>query len=160
MVDKRVDRDAALMQRALALARRAADAGEVPVGALLVVAGEIVGEGWNQSILKHDPSAHAEIQALRAAGGQLANYRFPGSTLYVTLEPCAMCVGAMLHARVARVVFAAADVKTGALGGAFDLQAAHRHNHRCQAVGGVLSEPAGDLLRDFFRARRRSSASM
>ena len=149
--------DEAFMRRALALARHAAAHGEVPVGALLVIAGKIAGEGWNQSILKHDPSAHAEIQALRAAGERLANYRFPGSTLYVTLEPCPMCVGAILHARVTQIVFAAADTKTGALGGAFDLQAAQRHNHRCRVTGGVLSEPAGELLRRFFQARRRTA---
>lgn len=155
-VDRYADNDETFMRRALALAQHAATQGEVPVGALLVIAGKIVGEGWNQSILKHDPSAHAEIQALRAAGDRLANYRFPGSTVYVTLEPCPMCVGAMLHARVAQIVFAAADTKTGALGGAFDLQATHRHNHRCRVTGGVLSAPAGELLRRFFQARRQT----
>jgi tRNA(adenine34) deaminase len=142
------------MQRALELATRAQRKGEVPVGAVVVRDDEALGEGWNRPIGLNDPSAHAEILALRQAGERAANYRLPGSTLYVTLEPCAMCVGAMIHARVARVVFGAADPKTGALGGAFDLQALHAHNHVIDVRGGLLATEAGELLRTFFRTRR------
>ncbi|MBS0556743.1 MAG: tRNA adenosine(34) deaminase TadA [Proteobacteria bacterium] len=143
------------MRRALELARHAADAhAEVPVGAVLVRAGEIVGEGWNHSIGRNDPSAHAEILALRDAGQRLGNYRFPGSTLYVTLEPCVMCAGAIVHARVERVVFAATDPKTGAAGSVFDTLVSDRHNHAVHVQGGLLATESGDLLRDFFAARR------
>jgi tRNA(adenine34) deaminase len=142
------------MEQALELARRAEVEGEVPVGALVVREDQLAGEGWNRCIGARDPAAHAEIEALRAAGRELGNYRMPGAVLYVTLEPCAMCVGAMLHARLDRVVFAASDPKTGALGGAYDLQAVHSHNHRLAVAGGVLADRASDLLRQFFRARR------
>lgn len=142
------------MRHALALAERAAAAGEVPVGALLLRDGEVVGEGWNHPIAARDPTAHAEIQALREAGQRLGAYRLPGTTLYVTLEPCPMCVGAMIHARVARLVFGAPDPKTGACGGALDLAGHPSHNHRMVAIGGVLADECGDLLRRFFRARR------
>ena len=142
------------MGRALALAERAEAAGEVPVGAVLVSGGEVVGEGWNHPIAARDPTAHAEIQALRQAGQRLGAYRLPGTTLYVTLEPCPMCVGALIHARVARVVFGAADPKTGACGGALDLAAHPSHNHRLQLTGGVLAETCAEGLRRFFRARR------
>ncbi len=143
------------MRRALELAAHARDAeGEVPVGALLVVGDEIVGEGWNRNITLDDPSAHAEVMALRAAGARLGNYRFPGATLYVTLEPCVMCAGAIVHARVGRVVFGAADPKTGAAGSVFDTLVSTLHNHRVAVQGGVLAEEASALLRDFFRARR------
>jgi len=143
------------MQRALELARHAeAHDGEVPVGAILVMDGQAVGEGWNRNISASDPSAHAEIEALRAAGRRLGNYRFPGATLYVTLEPCVMCAGAIVHARIARVVFGARDPKTGAAGSVFDTLVSDRHNHRVDVQPGVLGDEAGDLLRRFFRARR------
>lgn len=147
--------DTAFMQRALELAAHARDAdGEVPVGAVLVLDGGIVGEGWNRNITLNDPSAHAEIGALRDAGQRLGNHRFPGSTLYVTLEPCAMCAMALVHARVARVVYAANDLKTGAAGSVFDTLTSKRHNHRIEVQGGLLADESATLLRDFFRARR------
>jgi tRNA(adenine34) deaminase len=142
------------MRHALDLARRAEQAGEVPVGALIVQAGEVIGEGWNHNITANDPSAHAEVQALRDAGRRLGNYRFPGATLYVTLEPCVMCAGAIVHARIARVVYGATDPKTGAAGSMFDTLVSDRHNHRVEVVGGVRAVEAGDLLRAFFRSRR------
>lgn len=148
------DADEALMARALALAGRAEAAGEVPVGALVVHAGVIIGEGWNQPISSVDPTAHAEVVALRAAAARMGAYRLPGADLYVTLEPCPMCVGAMIHARVSRVIFGAHDPKTGALGGAFALHEASSHNHRLQVVGGVLADAAAGRLRAFFRRRR------
>lgn len=147
--------DLAWMRRALELARHARDAeGEIPVGAVLVAEGAIVGEGWNRNIALSDPSAHAEIGALRDAGRRLGNHRMPGSTLYVTLEPCAMCAMAIVHARVARVVFGAADPKTGAAGSVFDTLVSDRHNHRVAVAGGVLAGESAELLKDFFRARR------
>lgn len=143
------------MRHALALAERAAAAGEVPVGAVLVRAGALVGAGWNRPIAENDPSAHAEILALRDAGRRLHNYRLPGTCLYVTLEPCAMCAGAIVQARVERVLFAAADPKGGACGSVFDLLPSDaRFNHRTDCAGGLLGEESGKLLRDFFRARR------
>lgn len=149
------DADRAFMERALALAAHARDAeGEVPVGAVLVMEGQVVGEGWNRNIGLNDPTAHAEIQALRAAGQAVSNYRFPGSTLYVTLEPCAMCAMAMVHARVGRVVFGATDPKTGAAGSVFDTLVSPKHNHRVEVVGGLHADIAGEMLRQFFRARR------
>ena len=144
------------MRHALALAERARDEDdEIPVGAVVVSAeGDLLGEGWNRNIGDHDPSAHAEIVALREAGRRLGNHRLLGTTLYVTLEPCAMCAMAMVHARVARVVFGAFDPKTGAAGSVFDLLADPRHNHRIDVVGGVLAEVAGPMLTAYFRARR------
>ena len=142
------------MRRALELASRAEEKGEVPVGAVLLLDDEAAGEGWNRNISDSDPSAHAEIVAMRDAGQRVGNYRLPGSTLYVTLEPCPMCVGAMIHARVARLVFGASDPKTGALGGAFDLQGLHAHNHKMEVEGGVLADEASAMLRTFFRRRR------
>ncbi|UCB55061.1 MAG: tRNA adenosine(34) deaminase TadA [Thiotrichales bacterium] len=142
------------MQRALELAKRAEAAGEVPVGAVIVLNGELVSEGWNQPISASDPSAHAEIIALRAAGRKLDNYRLLDTELYVTLEPCPMCVGAMLHARVKRVIYAATDPKTGALGGAYDLLTSVSHNHSFEVTKGVLAEQSGEMLRAFFRNRR------
>lgn len=144
------------MRRALSLAERAQrEFDEIPVGAVLVGAdGRLLGEGWNRNIAEHDPSAHAEIVALRQAGRALGNHRLVGSTLYVTLEPCAMCAMALVHARVARLVFAAADPKTGACGSVFDLVADPRHNHRVEVVGGVLAEEAGRRLSNYFRAKR------
>ena len=146
--------DAAFMRAALELAAEAEAAGEVPVGSVVVADGEIVGRGRNRVITGSDPTAHAEIVALREAGRALGNYRLPNTTLYVTLEPCAMCVGAMIHARVARLVFAAPDPKTGALGGAFSLPDLHAHNHVITVEGGLLAAEAGETLRAFFRKRR------
>ena len=142
------------MKRALELAARAEAEGEVPVGALLVHDGQVLGEGWNRNISGHDPTAHAEIVAIRDAGQGLGNYRLPGSTLYVTLEPCVMCVGAMIHARIERLVYAATDPKTGALGGAFSLPDVHAHNHVMEVQGGVLARESAEMLRGFFRKRR------
>ena len=144
------------MRRALTLAERAQrEFDEIPVGAVLVGAdGRLLGEGWNRNIAEHDPSAHAEIVALRQAGRALGNHRLVGSSLYVTLEPCAMCAMALVHARVARMVFAAADPKTGACGSVFDLVADPRHNHRVEVVGGVLADEAGRRLSNYFRAKR------
>jgi len=148
--------DETFMRRALELARKAWDEGEVPVGAVVVHEGEIVGEGWNRPIAAHDPTAHAEIQALRAAGEQLNNYRLPGTTLYVTLEPCVMCAGAIVHARVGEVIFGATDPRAGAAGSMFDLLPSdERFNHRTACRGGVLAEDAGQILQDFFRMRRK-----
>jgi tRNA(adenine34) deaminase len=142
------------MQRALEQARQAEAAGEVPVGAVIVRNGEKIAGGWNRPIGSRDPSAHAEIIALRAAGLKLDNYRLLDTELYVTLEPCPMCVGAMLHARIARVIYAAADPKTGALGGAFDLLNNAKHNHVFEVTAGVLADDSSELLRKFFRERR------
>lgn len=147
------------MRRALELAQRAGQMGEVPVGAIVVLDGTIVGEGFNAPISRADPTAHAEVQALRDAAAHAGNYRLPGSTLYVTLEPCAMCAGAIFHARVARVVFGANDPKTGAAGGVIDVFSEPRLNHHAQLVPGVLAEECGGLLRDFFARRRGASAS-
>lgn len=149
------DTDLRWMHYALGLARHAEEQhGEVPVGAVLVQDGQLVGEGHNHNIGLNDPSAHAEIQALRDAGRRVGNYRFPGATLYVTLEPCAMCSMALIHARVARVVYGASDPKTGAAGSVFDTLISERHNHRVDVVAGVAAEEAGALLRAFFRKRR------
>jgi tRNA(adenine34) deaminase len=142
------------MRRALELATVAWREGEVPVGAVLVREGVIIGEGYNQPIGRHDPTAHAEIQTLRQAALAAGNYRLPGTTLYVTLEPCPMCAGAMVHARVARVVYAAPDPRTGAAGTVFDLLREPRLNHCPQVTGGVLESTSADLLRAFFRSRR------
>ena len=145
------------MQRALELAMKAEAAGEVPVGAVIVRNGELIAEGWNQPISSSDPSAHAEIMALRSAGLKLGNYRLLDAELYVTLEPCPMCVGAMLHARIKRVIYAASDPKTGALGGAYDLLNSFSHNHTFEVTKDVLAEQSRDLLQAFFRSRRRGS---
>ncbi|MFD0738170.1 tRNA adenosine(34) deaminase TadA [Lysobacter koreensis] len=144
------------MQHALALAERAErEDDEIPVGAVLVSAdGAVLGEGWNRNITEHDPTAHAEIVAMRQAGRQLGNHRLVGCTLYVTLEPCAMCAMAMVHARVARVVYGARDPKTGAAGSVFDLLADPRHNHRVEVTGGVLGEEASVRLSNYFRGKR------
>ena len=142
------------MRRALELARRAEDEGEVPVGALVVLDERIIGEGWNRPISASDPSAHAEIQAMRAAATSRKNYRLIGATLYVTLEPCAMCVGAMFHARIRRVVFGAADSKTGAAGSTVNLFEEKRLNHHALVQGGVLAAESGAMLSAFFASRR------
>jgi tRNA(adenine34) deaminase len=142
------------MREALALAGAAAAQGEVPVGAVVVKDGEIVGRGWNRPIGARDPTAHAEIVALREAAARLGNYRLTGCELFVTLEPCCMCVGAMLHARLARVVFGAADPKTGACGGAVALSAQAKLNHQTAFEGGILAAECGALLKRFFAERR------
>ena len=142
------------MQHALALARKAEVAGEVPVGAVLVNEEACLAEGWNQPIGRHDPTAHAEVMALRAAGNCLGNYRFSGSTLYVTLEPCLMCVGAMVHARVARLVFGAFDPKSGAVTSCVQGFELPGLNHHVESTGGVLADECGELLKRFFRDRR------
>ncbi|MDX1736420.1 MAG: tRNA adenosine(34) deaminase TadA [Halioglobus sp.] len=142
------------MLRALALADRAERAGEVPVGALVVRDGEVLGEGWNQVISAHDPSAHAEMVALRAASRRAANYRLPGATLYVTLEPCTMCAGALVHARIERLVFAAPEPKAGVVVSNGALLDEPWYNHRVTWRGGILAEESARRLQDFFRARR------
>ena len=151
-----VDTDERWMRHALGLAGRAErEDDEIPVGAVMVSAdGAVVGEGWNRNITEHDPTAHAEIVAMRQAGSRLRNHRLLGCTLYVTLEPCAMCAMAMVHARVARVVYGAADPKTGAAGSVFDLLADPRHNHRVQVHGGVLAGEASTRLSNYFRGKR------
>lgn len=146
--------DSLWMRRALELAALAAREGEVPVGAVIVKEGQCIAEGWNRPIGHHDPTAHAEVQALRAAGRALNNYRLPGTTLYVTLEPCPMCAGAIVHARVERVVFAASDPRTGAAGSVYNLLQSNELNHRCVVEGGMLAEESAALLREFFRLRR------
>ncbi len=147
-------RDAFWMQRALQLARQAEAMGEVPVGAVVVLDDELIGEGYNQPIGSHDPTAHAEIVALRNAGQRMGNYRLPAVTLYVTLEPCTMCAGAMIHARVARLVFGAADPRTGAAGSVYNVFADKHHNHRIEVEGGLMGEESAAMLQAFFRARR------
>jgi tRNA(adenine34) deaminase len=143
------------MRRALELATHGETSeDEVPVGAVLVLGDEVVGEGWNRNITLHDPTAHAEVVAMRAAGERLRNYRLVATTLYVTLEPCAMCAMALVHARVARVVYGARDPKTGAAGSVFDVLVSDRHNHRIEVVGGVLGEEAGAMLTAYFRRKR------
>lgn len=146
--------DARWMEAALALARDAGSRGEVPVGAVVVKEGIVVGRGGNAPIAHDDPTAHAEINALRDAARNVGNYRLPGCTLYVTLEPCAMCVGACLHARIARIVFGAADPKSGACGSVVDLPAEPRLNHHATVTGGVAAAECGALLSAFFAARR------
>lgn len=146
--------DQEFMQAALQLAQQGAEAGEVPVGALVVLDGMIVGRGYNAPISQHDPSAHAEIRALRDAARHLENYRLVGCTLYVTLEPCAMCAGAIQHARIARLVYGASDPKTGACGSVVNLMAETRLNHHTDVTGGVMAQECGKLLSDFFAARR------
>ena len=145
------------MALALDLAREAATLGEVPVGAIVVKDGEIIGRGCNQPIGRHDPTAHAEVIALRDAAQRLGNYRMPGCTLYVTLEPCAMCIGAIFHARIGRVVFGASDPKTGAAGSVINLFALEKLNHHAEVVGGVRTEECGALLSGFFAARRQKT---
>ena len=146
--------DTTFMRRALELAGRARDAGAVPVGALVVRDDQVLGEGWNRPITLKDPTAHAEILALRAAAATVGDYRLGGTTLYVTLEPCPMCATALVHARVARLVFGAWDPRQGAAGSVFNLVAAPALNHRTDSFGGVLAEECGALLREFFGTRR------
>lgn len=146
--------DEDFMREALALARLAGEAGEVPVGAVVVDEGRIVGKGYNVPISTHDPSAHAEIQAMRAAASALGNYRLTSCTLFATLEPCAMCAGAIMHARIARVVFGAADPKTGACGSVVNLFADPLLNHHTRVESGMLAQQCSELLTNFFRERR------
>ena len=142
------------VEAAIDLARVGATQGEVPVGALVVLQGKVIGEAYNAPISGHDPTAHAEIRAMRAAAAHVGNYRLVGASLYVTLEPCIMCAGAMMHARIGRIVFGAADPKTGACGSVLDLFAEQRLNHHAEVVGGVLAENCAGVLRNFFQARR------
>ncbi len=143
------------MERALALARHAAEEGEVPVGAVLVSeAGQVLAESGNAPIATHDPSAHAEVLVLRAAGAAIGNYRLPNTTLYVTLEPCPMCAGALVHARIARLVYAAADPRSGACGSVFDLTRSTELNHRIDVTGGLLADKSSQMLAGFFSERR------
>ena len=152
--DAQNNSDPAFMARALELAKQARDQGEVPVGAVIVYNGEIIGEGFNQPITLADPSAHAEMQAMRKAARRLDNYRLADTTLYVTLEPCAMCAGAMVPARIKRLVYGAADPKTGATGSVFNLVQADQLNHQLEVDGGIMDRECGELLRDFFKKRR------
>jgi len=147
-------RDFMFMQRALELAAQGAELGEVPVGAVLVMDGEIVGEGFNQPISACDPSAHAEVVALRAAAAKRKNYRLPDSTLYVTIEPCTMCFGTLIHARVARLVYGAAEPRAGVVASQLQLPQQVFFNHKIQVEGGVLEEQAGALVKEFFQQRR------
>ena len=146
--------DQQYMRMAIEQAQLAAQSGEVPVGAVLVRDGQVISKAFNKPIANHDPSAHAEMLALREAALAQENYRIPGSTLYVTLEPCAMCSGAMLHARIDRVVYGAPDPKTGAAGSVLDLFSSKQINHQTSVEGGIMSEECGQLLRDFFKGRR------
>ncbi|RJF96327.1 tRNA adenosine(34) deaminase TadA [Noviherbaspirillum saxi] len=148
--------DTIFMQQALSQAHNAWALGEVPVGAVVVKDGQVIATGFNQPIGNHDPTAHAEVVALRAAAAVLGNYRLPGCELYVTLEPCAMCSGAMMHARLSRVVFGASDPKTGACGSVVNLFAQEKLNHHTELVGGVLAEECAGLLKQFFAERRRA----
>ncbi|WP_211455034.1 tRNA adenosine(34) deaminase TadA [Collimonas antrihumi] len=148
--------DAIYMQQAISQARNAWALGEVPVGALVVKDGQIIATGFNQPIGNHDPTAHAEIMALRAAATILGNYRLPGCEMYVTLEPCAMCAGAMMHARLARVVYGASDPKTGACGSVLNLFEQEKLNHHTELTAGVLAEECGTLLKEFFAERRQA----
>ena len=151
--------DQAFMREALAQAQRAWEQGEVPVGAVVVKDGVVIARGYNQPIGRHDPTAHAEIVALRAAAEALGNYRLPGCELYVTLEPCVMCSGAMMHARLARIVYGAPDPKTGACGSVVNLFEEDQLNHHAQTVGGVLADDCAGLLKSFFAARRAAAAA-
>ena len=148
--------DEIFMRAALVLAQEAWAAGEVPVGAVVVKDGAIIGRGFNRPISGHDPTAHAEIQALRDAAQRLGNYRLPGCELFVTIEPCTMCAGAIMHARIARVVFGAADPKTGACGSVVNLFGESRLNHHTQVAGGMLADESSALLREFFAHKRTS----
>ena len=142
------------MHEALMLAQHAAQQNEVPVGAIVVKENSVIGKGWNCPISTRDPTAHAEIMAIRDAAIHLVNYRIPDTTLYVTLEPCVMCVGSMIHARIKRLVFGAYDLKSGAVSSVFNIAADSQHNHKIEITGGVLAESCGELLKNFFQQRR------
>lgn len=146
------------MAHALKLAERSRDEGEVPVGAVIVKDDQLIAEGWNQPIGTHDASAHAEIMAIRAAGKALNNYRLPGTSLYVTLEPCTMCAGAIIHARIDHVVFAATDPRTGSAGSAIDIFSKDYHNHRVSVTGGIMQDECGQILKSFFQSRRKNNS--
>ena len=143
------------MKHALMLAERSRDEGEVPVGALVVKDGELIAEGWNRPIETHDATAHAEIMAIREAGRILNNYRIPDTQIYVTLEPCTMCAGAIVHARIGQLIFGAPDPRTGTAGSAIDLFSKDYHNHRVDVTGGIMRDECGDILKAFFKARRK-----
>ncbi len=149
-----MDKHEQWMQHALMLAQKAAELGEVPVGAVLVKDDQLLAEGWNQPIAGHDPTAHAEIRAIRQAAQQLNNYRLPGTTLYITLEPCSMCAGAIVHARIDRVIFGTAEPRAGAAGSVLNLLQNSQFNHQVEVDSGVLAEECGQILKDFFRERR------
>lgn len=151
--------DIEYMQIALQLAQEAAAAGEVPVGSVIVKNDKIIGRGYNAPITTHDPSAHAEIRAMRDAAQHLGNYRLVGCTLYVTLEPCAMCTGAIQHARIAKVIYGASDLKTGACGSVVNLMAEPKLNHHTEISGGIMAEACGAILSDFFTSRRKAKVS-
>jgi tRNA(adenine34) deaminase len=142
------------MQQAFELAKHAQQQGEVPIGAVIVANGELIAEGWNQPISQCDPTAHAEVVALRAAAKQLNNYRMPGTTLYVTLEPCAMCAGAIIQARIQRLVYATSDPRAGAAGTIFNVLQSPHLNHRVECEHGIMAEACSQLLKDFFQQRR------
>ena len=146
--------DKIFMQHAIELAQRAEQEGEVPVGAVIVKDDEVIAEGWNRPIANHDPTAHAEIQAMRAAAETLGNYRLPDTTLYVTLEPCLMCIGAITHARIKRVVYGATDPRAGAVQSVYTIPDDRKLNHHIDVESGLLADECGQLLRDFFRQRR------
>ncbi|CAQ83412.1 MULTISPECIES: tRNA adenosine(34) deaminase TadA [Photorhabdus] len=148
------------MQQAMERAIKAWEQGEIPVGAVLVADNEIIAEGWNQSIIAHDPSAHAEVIALRKGGEQLQNYRLLNTTLYVTLEPCAMCAGAMIHSRIQRLVYGASDMKTGAAGSLIDILRHPGMNHQIEITGGVLAEACSTMLSVFFKQRREQHKAL
>lgn len=143
------------MRHALSLAHKAAELGEVPVGAVLVRDDQLLSEGWNQPIMQHDPTAHAEIMAIRRAAQQVENYRLPGTTLYITIEPCSMCAGAIIHARISRVVFGASEPRAGAAGSVINLLQNEQFNHQTELTSGVLAEECGQVLKDFFSVRRK-----
>ena len=149
--------DEQFMRAALSQAQQAGACGEVPVGAVIVLDGKIIGQGFNQPIQRHDPTAHAEIMAIRHAAQQLGNYRLPGCTLYVTLEPCMMCTGAIIHARISQIVFGANDPKTGVAGSVINLFDEFRLNHHAAIQGGMLADECGQLLSSFFAARRNKT---
>ncbi len=151
---KQIQSDEHWMQAALREAIRASEAGEVPIGAVVVRHGELLATGYNRNLLDHDPTAHAEVVALRAAGLALGNHRLSGCTLFVTIEPCAMCAGALIHSRISRLVFGAKDPKAGAVESALEVVNHPKLNHVMDVSGGVLAGPCGDLMRDFFRAKR------
>ncbi|MBT1062825.1 tRNA adenosine(34) deaminase TadA [Bowmanella sp. Y26] len=148
------------MAKAIELAKHAWQEGEIPVGAILVKDEQIIGQGWNRPISSHDPSAHAEMLAIRDAGQKIGNYRLLDTTLYVTLEPCSMCAGLLVHSRIQRVVYGASDLKTGACGSVMDLVRHPQLNHQLEVTGGVLAEPCGELLSDFFRWRRAQKKAL
>lgn len=154
------EQDEFWMRHALALADIAEQQNEIPVGAVLVKDQQIIGEGWNQSIKLHDPSAHAEMMAIRAAGKAIENYRLVNCSLYVTLEPCSMCAGLLIHSRIDRLIFGATDLKTGAVGSVYDLLSDERMNHQIEVTGGVLAEACGDKLSAFFKQRRSQKKAL